>query len=150
MNDDARFDAALRRLAAPSDNTGLLALGLRPGEAHLLEVKRRRQVEQRMPAAQPDAWKRLDVNVLQYAILQEVLGIDEAALRGGMAVTYTQDALSARETVRSGGAQFAFLLKPTPVDQVLAVADAGARMPQKSTYFYPKLPTGLVMHFLDV
>ena len=43
----------------------------------------------------------------------------------------------------------AFLLNATPVDQVLAVADAGGRMPQKSTYFYPKLPTGLVMNALD-
>ena len=50
---------------------------------------------------------------------------------------------------RSGSAKLAFLLNPTPVEQVLAVADAGARMPQKSTYFYPKLPTGLVMCSLD-
>jgi uncharacterized protein (DUF1015 family) len=42
----------------------------------------------------------------------------------------------------------AFLLNATPVAQVLDVADAGGRMPQKSTYFYPKLPTGLVMNLL--
>jgi uncharacterized protein (DUF1015 family) len=146
MADDQRFQEAMERLEAQSGETSFLALGLRPGEAHLLTLKDRARVEQRMPESEPEAWKRLDVNVLQYAIFHDVLRIDEAELAAGSTVSYTQDAREARNAVRSGAAQLAFLLNATPVEQVLAVADAGARMPQKSTYFYPKLPTGLVMH----
>jgi len=102
-----------------------------------------------MPPAESGAWKRLDVNVLQYGVLQPFFGIDEAALSAGGAVTYTQDADEALRAVRAGDATCAFLLAATPVEQVIAVSDANGRMPQKSTYFYPKLPTGLVLNALD-
>ena len=103
-----------------------------------------------MPADQPEAWKRLDVSVLQYGILAHVFGIDDAALAAGGAVSYTQDPRASRAMPwRAARRACAFLLNATPVEQVLAVADAGGRMPQKSTYFYPKLPTGLVMNALD-
>lgn len=126
-----------------------LALGLRPGTKHVLTLEDRVGVEGMMPAEQPEAWKQLDVSVLQYGILREAFGIDDAALAAGQAVTYTQDAEAAAAAVEHGDATVAFVLNATPVDEVLAVADAGGRMPQKSTYFYPKLPTGLVMNALD-
>ena len=127
-----------------------LALGLRPGAKHVLTLEDRTGVEATMPAEQPDAWKQLDVSVLQYGILRGAFGIDDAALAAGHAVTYTQDAGAAAAAVERGDATCAFVLNATPVDQVLAVADAGGRMPQKSTYFYPKLPTGLVMNQFTV
>ncbi len=136
---------AQRRLAGtPIDGTAFAVAGLEPGRVHLLTMTDRAGVEATMPAAQPDAWKRLDVSVLQHGILRDVFGIDDAALAAGAAVTYTQDADATMAAATEG--TMAFLLRATPVAQVLAVADAGGRMPQKSTYFYPKLPTGLVMH----
>jgi uncharacterized protein (DUF1015 family) len=102
-----------------------------------------------MPADQPPAWKRLDVNVLQYGILQAVFGIDDERLAAGSAVSYAQDEREAVQAVSHRDAELAFLLNATPIEQVLAVADAGARMPQKSTYFQPKLPTGLVLRALE-
>jgi uncharacterized protein (DUF1015 family) len=134
------------RLHGAGETTAFVALGLRPGHAHLLTLRDRAGVDHVLPADQPPAWKRLDVSVLQFAVLRDVFGIDDAALAAGGAVTYTQDTRAAVGAVTSGQAACAFLLNATPVDQVLAVADAGGRMPQKSTYFYPKLPTGLVMH----
>jgi uncharacterized protein (DUF1015 family) len=116
---------------------------------HLISLKDRGGVENLMPSDQPAAWKRLDVNILQYGILQDVFGIDEPMLKAGGAVEYTQDARVAANAVSSGAARCAFLLNATPVAHVIAVADASARMPQKSTYFYPKLPTGLVMRLLS-
>jgi uncharacterized protein (DUF1015 family) len=115
----------------------------------MVTLRDRAGVEAAMPAGQPASWRRLDVSVLQYGILAPAFGIDDAALAGGNAVTYTQDAAAAAAAVARGEAQAAFLLNATPVEQVMAVADAGGRMPQKSTYFYPKLPTGLVMNLLD-
>ena len=139
---------ALARLAAASGSTAFLAVGLEPGATHLLVLKNRAVIEQLMPVDQPESWKRLDVSVLQYAILNHIFGIDDAALTAGGAVSYTQDARLACANVASGAASAAFLLNATPVEQVLAVSDDGGRMPQKSTFFYPKLPTGLVMNTL--
>jgi uncharacterized protein (DUF1015 family) len=124
-------------------------LGLVPGAMHMLTLRERAGVEALMPDEQAPAWKRLDVNVLQYGILLDVFSINEATLASGGAVSYTQDAASARDAVASGAARVAFLVNATPVEQIIAVADADGRMPQKSTYFYPKLPTGLVMRPLD-
>ncbi len=139
----------LRRLeAADRASTVFGAAGLKPGSLQLLSLRDRAGIEALMPPAEPAAWKRLDVSVLQFGILEHVFGIDAAALAAGGALTYTQDPRDARAAVDAGRAKLAFLLNPTPVEQVLAVADAGGRMPQKSTYFHPKLPTGLVMNSL--
>ncbi len=147
MEEIAAGDATAR-LHAARDVTAFVALGIEAGRAHLLRLRDRAGVEALMPAAEPEAWKRLDVSVLQYGVLAHVFGIDDAALKAGGAVSYTQDAAEAAAAVRSGAARAAFLLNGTRIDQVLDVADAGGRMPQKSTYFYPKLPTGLVLNWL--
>jgi len=133
---------------AGATGAAFVVAGLTDGP-QLLTLRDRATVEMMMPGDQPDAWKKLDVNVLQYGILQDAFGIDDAALRAGSAVSYTQNAEEAVRAVAQGEAQLAFLLNATPVEQVLAVADAGSRMPQKSTYFQPKLPTGLVLRSLD-
>jgi uncharacterized protein (DUF1015 family) len=142
-------DDAEALLAGAAPNTAFVAFGLEAGRAHLLTLRDRAGVEALMPADQPEAWKQLDVSVLQYALLRNVFGIDAAVLMAGSALAYTQDAGEARRAVADGRVRVAFLLNATPPAQVLAVADAGGRMPQKSTYFYPKLPTGLVMRALD-
>lgn len=147
---DRSLDQALERLnSATSSQTRIAAAGVQAGKLLVLTLKDRRAVEATMPPEQPQAWKRLDVNVLQYAILGPVFGVSEGIEAAGSALKYTQDPREALSTVETGGARLAFLLNATPVDQVLAVADAGARMPQKSTYFYPKLPTGIVLRALE-
>jgi hypothetical protein len=64
-------------------------------------------------------------------------------------VTYTPQRAEAVETVDRGEAEAAFLLRPTRIEDVWAVARRGETMPQKSTYFYPKLTSGLLFHPLD-
>jgi len=145
---DVAAARASSRMAWSGDSR-FYAFGPLPGAMHRLTLRDRPGVEAMMPADQPAAWKRLDVNVLQYGVLQPLFGIDDAVLAAGRVVAYTQDQMEAMEAVTSGRAHVAFLLGATPVAQVLAVADAGGRMPQKSTYFYPKLPTGLVMNALE-
>ena len=94
------------------------------------------------------AWRDLDVAILHELVLREGLGIDAEAVRSGEFVSYTRDADEAAAAVRNGtgGAQVALLLNPTPPAAIRDVARAGDRMPQKSTYFYPKLITGLVIN----
>lgn len=93
------------------------------------------------------AARELDVALLG-AALERLAGIDAAATAGGQRITYTKSAAEAATLVEAGtdGADAAFLLEPTPVASILEVARAGDVMPQKSTYFFPKAPTGLVLN----
>ncbi len=81
-------------------------------------------------------------------MLRELLGILDEAVTAGQNVTYTRDAGEAIAAARTGegGAQLALLLNATPTAAMRDVARAGERMPQKSTYFYPKLLSGLVVN----
>jgi uncharacterized protein (DUF1015 family) len=88
----------------------------------------------------------LDVAVLQAEVIAGC-GIGEAELREG-ALAYTRNPAETVEAVRSGDAALAFLVAPCTVQDVMGVAGAGENMPQKSTYFYPKVPTGLVLSLL--
>jgi uncharacterized protein (DUF1015 family) len=95
------------------------------------------------------AVRGLDV-VLLGAALERLLGIDPAAVAAGGRVTFTKSAADALDAVDAdGGVDAAFLLEPTPVASIMAVAAAGDVMPQKSTYFYPKALTGLLINPLE-
>lgn len=102
-----------------------------------------------MPDDVPDAWRNLAPAVLQHVILEPLLGIDADALAGGQAVTYTHHLNELLEAVANGSASAGFVLPAPTLQDVIDTADAGSFMPQKSTYFVPKLPTGLVLHPLD-
>ena len=95
---------------------------------------------------EPAPWQQLDVAAVQELILGTALGIDRAAVTSGEQVSYTRDLTQALAMLEDGTAQVAILLNPTWPAQVRDVALAGGRMPQKSTYFYPKLITGLVIN----
>jgi uncharacterized protein (DUF1015 family) len=88
----------------------------------------------------------LDVRVLHERLLAGALGINEAAVRDEKHIRYIRGIDAAVEEVRKGAAQIAFLLKPTSVEQVARTSFSGGVMPQKSTDFYPKLLSGMVMH----
>ena len=92
------------------------------------------------------AVRRLDLSLLHAAILDDRLGITAADMAAGERLAYTRDAGEALDRVRRGEIRAAILVRPTQLDQLAAVANAGDVMPQKSTYFYPKLLTGMVFH----
>jgi uncharacterized protein (DUF1015 family) len=92
------------------------------------------------------AWNNLDVAVAQMLVLEDLLGISADDMTKGNYVRFTSEAGEALRAVETGNAQAALLLNPTRVRQVVDVALADDRMPQKSTYYYPKLITGLVMN----
>jgi len=98
------------------------------------------------------AAKKLDVNILHKLILEKVLGIGEKQLAGQHNIEYIKDIGDAIDKsiakVDTGEGQVVFFLNPPKVEQVKAVAEAGERMPQKSTFFYPKIYTGLVINKL--
>lgn len=110
-----------------------------------LRLKDARVMEQLLPDASA-AYRGLDVSVLHSLILEKELGIDAQDLASQKSVRYSRDIQECMDTVVAGGADCAFLISATRVDEIAQVAAAGEKMPQKSTYFYPKLITGLVIN----
>ena len=92
---------------------------------------------------------KLDVPVLHELILRDVLGITEEAVRAEQNLRYVRGLDKAIEAARRGGAQVAFLLRPTAIEDVARISFSGGVMPQKSTDFYPKLLSGLTIYKID-
>ncbi|MBJ7456651.1 MAG: DUF1015 family protein, partial [Thermoleophilia bacterium] len=132
------IDALIAALAdAPEDAP---AFGLiRPGRIQLLTGT---------PDAALSAAQQLDVAAIEREILVPHLGADQAALAHDEVLSYTKDAAEALALVESGAIAAALVLRGIPKSAVAAVAEAGETMPQKSTYFFPKLLTGVAFHSL--
>jgi uncharacterized protein (DUF1015 family) len=120
-----------------------------PQSAHVLAARSPEAIANAMPQRISDASKGVDALVLTETVLTPVFGIDRAVLTKGERVTFTESLAEAKHTVISGEARLAFLVNATRVEQVTHVADAGEVMPQKTTYYYPKLATGMVYNPLD-
>ena len=108
-----------------------------------------------MDTAVPDkspGWRALDVSVLHKLILEELLGLDEEKQTQGGNLQYVKDTPTAIDDsiarIDAGQAQVAFFMNPVKLQQLKMVTDAGERMPQKSTYFYPKVYSGLTINKL--
>ncbi len=97
----------------------------------------------------PAPVKRLDVTLLHDFVLTQTLGISKEAQEKKLNINYTIDMHEVDAAVQAGKGQLGFILNSTKVEQVKEVADAKAVMPQKSTYFYPKLLSGLLLSGLE-
>ena len=136
--EERRFDEApLFGFVLPGDE-GFLLVGDPDGLADRLRRER-----------MSPAVRSLDLAALHVAVLDDRLGISEADVAAGTRLAYTRDEADARDRVAGGEAAAAILVRPTPLDQLAEVAGAGDVMPQKSTYFYPKLLTGMVFNPLE-
>ncbi len=104
---------------------------------HLLKLK---------PVVAARAVDALDVAIFQKMVLEGALGIGDSAAKKESLVHFVKDEEAALKSINSGAAGMVFFLNPTRIDQVREVVLSGDRMPQKSTYFYPKPLTGLVIN----
>ncbi len=96
-----------------------------------------------------DAFRKLDTAVLEALVLRGTLGMSDDDIDHKRGLDYSKDLPDALDAVESGRCDAAFFMRPTPVEQIQAVAAAGESMPPKSTYFFPKVPTGLVFNLLE-
>lgn len=102
---------------------------------------------ERVPSLRgPAVLRQLDVTLLHALVIEDILGIDRAAQEKQTNLRYVKDTAAALAEARDPKVQAVLLMNPTPVHHVKAVADAGEVMPQKSTFFYPKLASGLVLN----
>jgi uncharacterized protein (DUF1015 family) len=97
-------------------------------------------------AGMPEPYRKLDTAVLEALVLRGALGMSEDDISHLRGLDYSKNLADAIERVESGAADAGFFMRATPVEQVREVAAAGESMPPKSTYFYPKVPTGLVFN----
>ena len=100
-------------------------------------------VDELVAEEKPKAWKNLDATILHYTIFDRLLNIaNETEDR----VTYTQNDEEVVRWVDEKKANFAVLMNPTRIEEIIAVASELEKMPHKSTYFFPKLLSGLVIN----
>ena len=116
--------------------------------AFRLTLKDQAAADEALPG-RSDAYRRLDTAVLEALIFKGALGMTEDDVANKRGIDYSKSFADARERVESGEADAAFFMRATPVEEVQAVAAAGESMPPKSTYFFPKIPTGLVFNPLE-
>jgi uncharacterized protein (DUF1015 family) len=107
------------------------------------------QIADRALAGHAEPYRRLDTAVLEALILKGALGMTNEDIDHLQGLGYARDAEHALRLVGSAEYDAAFFMAPTPVERVQAVAAAGESMPPKSTYFFPKVPTGLLFNPLD-
>ena len=103
----------------------------------------------RMLEDRPASYRRLDVAILETLVLKGVLGLSEDDIAAKRGIGYAKSLADVREALQSGGYDAAFTLRPTPIDQVREVATEGETMPPKSTYFFPKILSGIVFNPLS-
>jgi uncharacterized protein (DUF1015 family) len=139
------------RLVPERGNGGLPTFGLL--EQHGARSLRARlaspEIADRALAGHSDSYRRLDTAVLEKLLLEDALGLSEDDISHQRGLGYARDLDQARALLSGDEYEIAFLLRPTPVEQVQAIAAAGETMPPKSTYFYPKLLSGLLFNPLD-
>jgi uncharacterized protein (DUF1015 family) len=140
----AHRDAFRARLN--DSGSGAIGVTLKGSSNYLILRLRSRSA---MKAAMPDAAaevRRLDVSVLHALVFDRIFGLGADEIRKGGNIEYTIEIGGALGAVAQGHADGAFLMNPPSIQDVEQVSDAGATMPEKSTYFHPKLLTGLVMN----
>jgi uncharacterized protein (DUF1015 family) len=131
---------------APPAGGGLLELGYVDGQderVFRLTLKDQAIADAALPGTS-EAYRHLDTGVLETLLLKGALGLSDEDISHFNGLFYARDTAEALAMVRSGEYDAAFLMRPTPVAQVRDVAAAGENMPPKSTYFFPKLLTGLL------
>jgi uncharacterized protein (DUF1015 family) len=140
----AQLDTLLRE---NEDEVKLLLCGPGPKRFHLLTLRDFTPVKPMIPYFHSDLYQKLDVSIVDHVILEELLGLTHEA--AGTYIEYTNEAGEAIKHVQEMEHQLSILVNPVKPKAIKAIADSGDRMPRKSTYFYPKVPAGLVMYNLE-
>lgn len=154
FENDSEKRKVIHQLSVDMDacyRNGVCAFGFYSGDksVYLLRLKDNDVLREIMTEEEFEAYGDLDVVILQKLLLEAVLQIDQEQITAGGKISYVKEAQDAIVEVDKREYAAAFLLNPTRIEQVTRVASMGKVMPQKSTFFYPKLITGLVINDLS-
>ena len=114
----------------------------------ILRLKNKRMM-QRLAKDLSAPLRELELSTLHHLILEHILGLSPQQQTSGETIRYSQDEEGVLQALEKEDYQAAFILNPTKSADILTVANGGEKMPQKSTYFYPKLVSGLVINKLE-
>jgi uncharacterized protein (DUF1015 family) len=131
---------------APAPGGAPLEMGYLDANRTLRLRLRDQAIAERALADWPAPYRRLDTGVLEALLLKGALGYSDDDIARMHGLGYARDPAQAVEAIESGAYDAAFILRPTPIELVREIAAAGVNMPPKSTYFFPKLPTGLLFN----
>jgi uncharacterized protein (DUF1015 family) len=131
-------------LTSGTDETRLILCGLKKGHLQVLTLRDTNLVRPMFPAFHSELYQKLDVSIVDHVILEELLGLTHD--KAGAFLDYVNDAPEALKKVLDGEYQLGIIVNPVKPGVIKAIADNGDRMPRKSTYFYPKVPAGLVSY----
>ena len=120
--------------------------GFDTGAAQYLWLLKDTQVMDELAPDRVPAWRALDVSILHELVLEKLLGLSKDSIARQENLEYLREPEPGYQALSTGQAQYLFLLNPTRMAQVAACAEAGEKMPQKSTDFYPKMISGLVVY----
>jgi uncharacterized protein (DUF1015 family) len=141
--------ADMLRATAEGASSHTFGCATRDGLA-TLQLRREVDPKSLVSGERSEDYARLDVSVLHSGILDRLLGIGARALEEQTNVTYTVDVTAGMSKVEAGEEQMLLVLNATSAAEVVRVADHGEKMPQKSTDFYPKLLTGMVLSVMEI
>lgn len=119
-------------------------IGLQEGYVVGLKLRPDVSLKELMPEGRSDIYIKLDASIVQHLIIDRLGAIDK-----NVTIAYTPNTEAAIRMIENGDYQIALILNPISLSTIKGIADAGDKMPGKSTYFYPKLPTGLVINRLE-
>lgn len=142
------LELLLNRMAESGETGHIFGLYGGKDKLYIIKLKSSVNLEEINGADKSAAWRNLDVTVLHGLVLEKLLGIGEKERASEGFLSYTRDDLYAMEAVDQGEFQFSLLMNAPKVEEVTEVAGAGEKMPQKSTFFYPKVISGLVINKL--
>jgi uncharacterized protein (DUF1015 family) len=114
----------------------------------ILRLKNKR-IMQRLAKDLSAPLRELDVSTLHLLILEHILGMPPELQEQGDTIQYSQDEETVLQTLEKEDFQAAFILTATKAEEIQSIVSGGEKMPQKSTYFYPKLPSGLIINKMD-
>ena len=134
---------------ARRDRTAFAMVGLPTEIGFLIEAGKSQMSRWPWPEKMSEASRSLPTAAFETGVLRAALGFSEEDIDHSSRIDYPKDATSVLESVRRGRAQLGFLLPPTPLDSIFEVARLHENLPRKSTFFFPKLLTGLTVHRIE-
>ena len=139
----------LKALRAGGKKQRLLGASFKRDPRYLILRLKNKRTMQRLAKDLSAPLRELEVSILHLLILDHILGLTPEQQTNGETIRYSQDEDSVLQALEKEDHQAAFILNAPKGDEILSIVDSGEKMPQKSTYFYPKLASGLIVNKID-
>jgi uncharacterized protein (DUF1015 family) len=139
----------LKALKSGAKKQRLIGVSFKRDPRYLILRLKSKRIMQRLAKDLSAPLRELDVTTLHLLILEHILGLAPDQQIGGETIRYSQDEEAVLQALEKEDFQAAFILNPPKAGDILTIATGGEKMPQKSTYFYPKLISGLIVNKID-